>query len=79
MRDRLYPGARRLIGDNFSSVVYLYKKNEWFCAAGFKGLSKKVSYAYKFPNEQTRINHVRQWQERMNNRIFTSKGNGVAR
>lgn len=64
-RDIRYPNAKRYVADDFSSVVYFYQKTEWFCAAGYKGLSKTISYAYKFPTEECRAEHVSQWQRKV--------------
>lgn len=68
VRDRRHPGAKRLVADDFSSVVYLYRKSEWFCAAGYKGFSRTATYAYKFPTEESRIEHVTEWQRKVGQR-----------
>lgn len=68
IRDRRHPGAKRVVADDFSSVVYLYQKNEWFCAAGYKGLSRTATYTYKFPTEQSRNENVTEWQRKVGQR-----------
>lgn len=67
-RDRRHRGAKRLVADDFSSVVYLYRKHEWFCAAGYKGFSDVPAYAYKFPTENCRSKHVAEWQRKVGRR-----------
>lgn len=60
-RDQMNEGRKKIMAEDYSSVVYLYESNGLICAVGYRGRAKKQSFHYRFRSEERRLEYVQEW------------------
>jgi hypothetical protein len=71
-RDQLHESQKKIMADDYSCVVYLYRDRlDRPCAIGYRGRAMKRAFTYYYTSDQRRDESIREWMDS----VIESKNN----